>query len=136
MIPADVCNQVRWVFPGIRQPSAADLVAEIPGARNSENQVSIREERRQSVRVDLADLRPLDPAWMVFQVEYYGFFRWVIWVWRLAVYRKWLAELGLDSDGSFFEERLRYRKRVAVGHQATSEEHGHGVLEVTQVSVL
>jgi hypothetical protein len=68
--------------------------------RNSENQVSILEERRQSVRVDLADLL-LDPAWMVFQVEYYRFF------FRLAGYQASLAELGLESDGGSFEERLQ-----------------------------
>jgi hypothetical protein len=72
---------------------------------------------------------------MVFQVEYYRFFHWVIWVWGLAVYRTLLAELGLKSDGSFFKERVQGGKQVAVGHQATSKEHCHGV-EVTQVSVL
>jgi hypothetical protein len=76
---------------------------------------------------------------MVFQVEYHRFFCWVIWViwvWRWAgYYRTPLAELGLESDEGFFEERLQHRKRVAAGHQAMSEEHCHGI-EVTNVSVL
>jgi hypothetical protein len=100
------------------------------GGEKQLNQVSIRKERRQSVRVDLADLRLLDPAWMILQVEYYGFSQFVIWVGQLAVYRTSLAELGLKSDESFFEERLQRRKRVTAGHQATSEEHCHSV-EVT-----
>jgi hypothetical protein len=72
---------------------------------------------------------------MVFQVEYYWFFRWIIWVWRLVGYRASLAELGLESDGGFFEERLQGRKRVAAGHQATGKEYCHGI-EVTEVSVM
>jgi hypothetical protein len=81
------------------------------------------------------DLGLLDPAWMVFQVEYNKFFCWVLWVGQLAVYHTSLAELGLESDGSFFKEGFQSWKRVAMGHQATSEEHCHGV-EVTCVSVL
>jgi hypothetical protein len=68
-------------------------------------------------------------------VEYYWFFRWVIWVWRLVGYRALLAELSLESDGGFFEERLRRPKRVALGHQATSKKYCHGI-EVTKVGVL
>lgn len=48
--------------------------------------------------VDLADLRLLDIAWMVFQVEYYRYFCWVIGTWQLAVYLTSSAELGLEYD--------------------------------------
>jgi hypothetical protein len=73
---------------------------------------------------------------MVFQMEYNRFLCWVIWVWRLAGYHASLAELGLESDGGFFKERLLCRKRVTAGYQAASEEHCHGVEVSSKVSVL
>jgi hypothetical protein len=70
-VPADVSNKVRRIFAlDVWEPRTADSVLEVPRAGDSQNQILVGKDLRQSVQVDLAYLSLLDPVWMIFYLEY------------------------------------------------------------------